>query len=79
VTAAHLTDAEIAEQTFPLTQGAARIRYYKALGCKVKARPNGQPLVARADFDAVMLGQRLAKPRAPTPDYAALAAFQARP
>lgn len=48
----HLTDEEIADITKPLTQGAARIRFFERLGVRVRARPNGQPLVWRAEFDA---------------------------
>lgn len=48
----YLTDDEIAEITKPLTQGAARIKYFRRLGVKVEPRPDGQPLVWRADFEA---------------------------
>jgi hypothetical protein len=49
----YLTDEEIEHITDPLTQGAARIRYFReVLEVKVKPRPNGQPLVWRSDFDA---------------------------
>jgi hypothetical protein len=54
----YLTDAEIEHITHPLTQGAARIRFFKTLGCKVKERPNGQPLVGRAEYEAVMTSRR---------------------
>lgn len=54
----YLTDEEIAELTYPLTQGAARIKYFERLGCKVKPRPNGQPMVGRAEYEAVMTSQR---------------------
>lgn len=50
---AHLTDEEIESITEPLTQGAARIRYLRRLGIKAEPKPNGQPLVWRADFEAV--------------------------
>jgi hypothetical protein len=46
-----LTDEEIANATEPLTQGAARIKFFERLGVKVKAKPNGQPLVWRCDFE----------------------------
>lgn len=57
---AHLSDAEIAEITKPLTQGAARIRFFLELGVKVAPRPNGQPLVWRADFEAARNRQQAA-------------------
>jgi hypothetical protein len=57
----YLTDAEVEEITKPLTQGAARIRYFKSIDCKVKLRPNGQPLVGRAEYEAVMTSRRNAQ------------------
>ena len=48
----YLTDAEIAHITEPRTQGAARIKFFRRLGVKVEPRPNGQPLVWRANFEA---------------------------
>jgi hypothetical protein len=48
----YLTDEEIAHITAPRTQGAARIKFFKRLGVKAEPRPNGQPLVWRADFEA---------------------------
>lgn len=48
----YLTAAEIADLTHPLTQGAARIKYIRdVLGCPVKPRPDGQPLVRRCDYE----------------------------
>lgn len=74
---AHLTDAEVEEATRPLKQGAARIRFFQRLGCKVKPKPNGQPLVGRAEYEAVMLAQKRTG-AAPGParvyDFAALRA-----
>lgn len=49
----YLTDAEIEQITHPLTQGAARIRFLRRLGYKVERRPDGQPLVLRADTEAI--------------------------
>lgn len=54
----YLTADEIAEITDPLTQGAARIRFFKERGCKVFARPNGQPLVHPAEWEEVKSGRR---------------------
>lgn len=53
----YLTDVEIADITAPLVQGAARIKYLRRLGIKAEPKPNGQPLVWRADFDAARLAQ----------------------
>lgn len=53
-----LTGDEIAQITEPLKQGAARIRYFEKLGCKVAPRPNGQPLVARSEWEDAMRGRR---------------------
>lgn len=47
----YLTDAEIAEICRPRTQGAAQIRYLRALGLKVARRADGTPLVWRVDVD----------------------------
>lgn len=80
-----LTDDEIAAITAPLTQPAARCRYLrKVYGVLVKPRPNGQPVVGRAEFEAAMLSknrQRLPEGRselAPVIDFAALRAAKKR-
>lgn len=74
---AHLTDAEVEEATYPLVQGAARIRFFRRLGCKVKPKPNGQPLVGREEYRAAMSSQKRIG-GTPTParvyDFAALRA-----
>lgn len=83
----HLTDAEIAEITEPLTQGAARCRYIrKVYGVTVKEKPNGQPLVGRAEFEAALTSRRpQAAPRATggnvtsLPDWKSAKGFGARP
>jgi hypothetical protein len=61
---AHLTDAEVEAATFPLTQGAARIKFFRKLGCKVSPKPNGQPLVGRAEYEAALLSRKH-RPMAP--------------
>lgn len=43
----YLTDEEIAEICRPRTQGAAQIRYLRALGLRVERRADGTPLVWR--------------------------------
>ena len=52
-----LSDAEILGICRPLTQPAAMIRYLKGEGFLVKRRPDGWPLISRANYEAVMLGQ----------------------
>lgn len=54
----YLEDAEIAAITHPLTQGAARIKFLRRLGCLVKPKPDGQPLVGRAEYEAVMTAKQ---------------------
>jgi hypothetical protein len=58
--APYLSDAELLEICKPLTQPAAMIRRLAGMGFHVKRRPNGWPLVSRANFDAVMMGQAAA-------------------
>ncbi|MBC2731345.1 DUF4224 domain-containing protein [Thiobacillus sp.] len=52
-----LSDAEMLHICKPLTQPAAMIRYLKREGFNVKRRPDGWPLISRANYDAVMMGQ----------------------
>lgn len=47
----YLTDDEIAGMTKPLVQGAARIKFLRSKGYKVDERPDGQPLLLRADLE----------------------------
>lgn len=47
----HLTDAELADICRPLTQYAAQIRYLRSLGLRVDRRPDGSPLVRRAEWE----------------------------
>jgi hypothetical protein len=53
----YLTEAEIAEICAPLTMPAAQRRYLERLGMIVRAKPNGRPLVARGEFERVMVGR----------------------
>ena len=46
-----LTDDEIAAICAGLRQPAAMIRYLRRLGLRVERKPNGRPLVRRADWD----------------------------
>lgn len=58
----YLTEAEINEICSPLKNGAAQIRFLERLGMIVKPKPSGKPLLARAEFDRVMTGDRAAAP-----------------
>ncbi|MGN6581025.1 MAG: hypothetical protein ACTHJ1_13730 [Bordetella sp.] len=77
-----LTDAEIADICAPLQQPAAQLRYLHRLGLNVKRKPNGRPLVGRADFEYVMGGRKqpIADPTPPPvqPDVEALRAYFAQ-
>lgn len=46
-----LQDEEIDSICAGLTQNAAKVRYLRGLGLRVDQRPNGRPLVARAEWD----------------------------
>lgn len=84
----YLSDEEVADITNPLTQGAARCRYFRKLGVKVDPRPNGQPLVGRAEFEAARLSKERSAVPLPgaaaagsviTPDWTRLRERQERP
>lgn len=47
----HLTDAEVDDICRPLQQHAAQIRYLRSIGMRVERRPDGSPLVRRADWE----------------------------
>ena len=53
-----LIEAEIAAITEPLQQPAAQARALRAMGFTVKLKPNGRPLVSRANFETVMGGSQ---------------------
>lgn len=57
MTTPFLSDDELLQMCRPIRQPAAMIRYLKDQGFHVKRRPNGWPLVSRANFEAVMMGQ----------------------
>ncbi|RYF50423.1 MAG: DUF4224 domain-containing protein [Comamonadaceae bacterium] len=46
-----LTDDEVDSICAGLSQSAAKVRYLRSLGLRVDQRPNGRPLVARAEWD----------------------------
>jgi hypothetical protein len=52
-----LTDAEVDEICAGLTQNAAKCRYLRSLGLRVERRPNGRPLVARAEWERRLVSQ----------------------
>jgi hypothetical protein len=52
-----LSDSEILAICKPLTQPSALCRALRGMGFHVKERPNGWPLVSRANFDSVMMGK----------------------
>lgn len=63
MTALYLSDEEIADICRPLKMPAAQRRHLARLGLLVKSKPNGQPLVARAEFERVMTGATAAAAR----------------
>lgn len=78
-----LTDDEIAAITHPLVQGAARCSYFRRLGIKVDPRPDGQPLVGRAEFEAARMAPNRGGTVAPgekiiAPDFSELRRLQDR-
>jgi hypothetical protein len=52
-----LTDDEVDEICAGLTQNAAKCRYLRSLGLRVERRPNGRPLVARAEWERRLVSQ----------------------
>lgn len=49
-----LTQAEIDDFCWPLTQAAAQIRFMRKQGLTVTRKPGGAPLVIRSHFEQVM-------------------------
>lgn len=58
-----LSDPEVEEICRPLRQPAAQRRYLAHLGMKVGRKPNGRPLVARAEFIRAMVSSSAATGR----------------
>lgn len=57
-----LTDEEVDALCAGLTQNAAKVRYLRRMGLRVERRPNGRPLVARAEWERIWAaGQRAAQ------------------
>lgn len=63
----YLSDTEIADMCEPLTQPAAQLRYLRSLGLQVFTKPNGRPLLARGEFERVMVGRQPEAAQNPTP------------
>jgi hypothetical protein len=53
-----LSDEEIAEICAPLVMPAYQIKYLAKLGLVVRRKPNGRPLVARGEFERVLIGHQ---------------------
>lgn len=60
-----LSDAEIDGICDGLTQNAAKVRHLRSLGLRVDRRPNGRPLVARAEWERVFAARGAAQTGAP--------------
>ena len=52
-----LSDDEIAEICAPLKVPAYQVKYLQRLGLIVNRKPNGKPLVARGEFDRVLVSR----------------------
>ncbi|MBP6717738.1 MAG: DUF4224 domain-containing protein [Rhodoferax sp.] len=53
-----LSDLEIDSICAGYTQNAAKVRFLKRMGLQVRRKPNGKPLVNRAHYDMVAVGER---------------------
>lgn len=53
-----LTDTEVDSVCSGLKQNAAKVRFLKRMGLHVRQKPNGRPLVNRAHYDIVAIGER---------------------
>ena len=79
----YLTDAEVADICQPLVAPSAQIRFIQKLGMLVHRKPNGRALVARSEFERVLVGRQSEDIRhsgRAAPDRAALVQlFQGKP
>ncbi len=57
-----LSDPEVADLCSPLEQPAAQLRYLQRQGYIVSRKPNGRPLLMRAEVERVGLGGSPEKP-----------------
>lgn len=64
----YLTDAQIEAICEPLKQPAAQIKALRRMGLLVHRKPNGRPLVARAEFERVMVGGAAPAQNQPAPN-----------
>lgn len=64
-----LTQSQIDHLCEGLTQKAAKVRYLRGLGLHVTVKPNGDPHVARSEYERVFGAARLdtKSPRSVTP------------
>lgn len=53
-----LSDDEIAKICAPLSVPGYQVKYLKKLGLIVNRKPNGRPLVARGEFERVLVGRQ---------------------
>lgn len=68
-----LSQYEIDDLCAPLKQHAAQIRFIRKLGITVKEKPNGSPLVMRAQFEEAMNPPgKSRKPTRTEPNYEGL-------
>lgn len=64
----YLTDDEIETITHPLKQAAARCKFIaREFGVLVRHKPNGQPIVGRAEYEAALLSKGRRPAAAPVP------------
>lgn len=71
-----LTDAEILTICEPLRAGHAQRKYFERQGMVVKTKPNGRPLIARGEFERVMIGRQAdPTPHGTQPNVVALMAL----
>lgn len=71
------TDAEIDDLCDGYVTNAAKVRHLRSLGLTVKQKPNGRPLVIRAQAELVLAGmqqidQQNAKPMGARPNKEAM-------
>ena len=72
----YLTDDEVNTICEPLRAGYAQRRHLASQGMVVKTKPNGRPLIARGEFERVMIGRQVeATPHGTQPNVLALMAL----
>ncbi len=53
-----LSDFEIDSICAGYKQNAAKVRFLQRMGLRVRQKPNGKPLVNRAHYDMIAVGER---------------------